>query len=86
MRGILNRNWVHQPPNALGMTDAFSVHKNWPLQRAQQLSCRRDQRFHFLNFDAVVDNQGYFQFVAGGHLLHDYQMWSSENNFTYHAT
>ena len=60
--------------NARGMTDAFSVHINWPLQRAQQLFCRRDRGFHFLNFDTVVDNQGYFQFVAGGYLLHDYQM------------
>lgn len=86
MSGISNRNWFRQLPNALGMIDAFSVHINWTFGRAQQLSFRRDRGFFFLNFDAAVDNQGYFQFVAGGYLLHDYQTWSSENNFTYRTT
>ena len=57
-------------PNAVGAIDAFSVRINRPQGRAQRLYYRRDRGFHFLNFQAIIDNDGYFQFVRGGYLGH----------------
>ena len=34
------------------------------------MHCRRDRGYHFLNFHAVVDNDGYFQLLRGGFLGH----------------
>lgn len=60
----------YEIPNVVGMIEAFPVQINWPLGAAQWLFYRRDRGFHFLNFHALVDNQGYFQFVQGGYLRH----------------
>lgn len=64
------RNEFQEFPNAVGAIDALAVQINRPQGQAQRMYYRRDRGFHFLNFQVVVDNDGYFQFVRGGFLGH----------------
>ena len=64
------RNVFEEFPNAVGAIDAFAVQINRPQGPAQRLYYRRDRGYHFLNFHAIIDNEGFFQFVRGGFLGH----------------
>lgn len=53
-------NEFREFPNAVGAIEAFALQINRAQGDAQRMYYRRDRRYHFLNFGAVVDNDGLF--------------------------
>lgn len=64
------RHQFREFPNAAGTIAGFSVQISRPQGQVQRMYYRQDRGYHFLNFHAVVDNDGYFQLLRGGFLGH----------------
>lgn len=75
LRGTLGNDF----PDAVALLDATAIRINRPQGNIQRLYYRGDRGYHFINWQVIVDCNGYFTYgQAGflGHLLcHDAKHW-----------